>query len=468
MLRGVTEPRIFTPPLRKLTPKTSLGFEVTEFGTDVLGVEWMPWQKWLNVHALELREDGRPRFRTVLVLIARQNGKTTWAQVRSLWRMFVDEAALVIGTAQDLETAEDVWTGAVEMAESVPELAAEIAAVDRTNGKKALRLTGGQRYVVKAASRKAGRGKSGDEVLLDELREHRDWEAWGALTKTTMARPDALILCLSNAGDGSSVVLNHLRTIAMEKMNDPTTDIGIFEWSAPDDCDLDDKSGWAQANPALGYTIEERTVVSARTTDPEDVFRTEVLCQWVDNSGADDVLSPADWTAAESDAAPSGELSLAVDVGPNQVWSSIVACGNGVIEVIDRRRGASWLTERMVELAARHPIAEFGLDPAGPVGALLPEFERETLPVRLLDGKDTVRACGALIAGITDKTLSHRGEPELLAAIGGASRRAVGDGWKWSRKDSTVDISPLVAATYAHWLWLSREGQPISPDIYFV
>lgn len=144
----------------------------------------------------------------------------------------------------------------------------------------------------------------------------------------------------------------------------------------------------------------------------------------------------------ESDAAPSGELSLAVDVGPNQVWSSIVACGGGVIEVIERRRGATWLTERMVELVARHPVAEFGLDPAGP---------EQQVSYRSLSAKGyryicstvgTLRACGALAAGITDKTFSHRGEPELLAAVGGASRRAVGDGWKWSRKDLTVDISP--------------------------
>ena len=52
--------------------------------------------------------------------------------------------------------------------------------------------------------------------------------------------------------------------------------------------------------------------------------------------------------------------------------------------------------------------------------------------------------------------LCATGEPALMAAVGGASRRTVGDGWKWSRKDSTVDVSPLVAATYAHWMWLGR------------
>ena len=50
-----------------------------------------------------------------------------------------------------------------------------------------------------------------------------------------------------------------------------------------------------------------------------------------------------------------------------------------------------------------------------------------------------------------------------MAAVGGASRRTVGDGWKWSRKDSTVDVSPLVAATYAHWMWL---GRAVAYDIW--
>jgi hypothetical protein len=35
---GVEEPRVFTPELRPLTPKTSLGFSAVEFAEDVLGI----------------------------------------------------------------------------------------------------------------------------------------------------------------------------------------------------------------------------------------------------------------------------------------------------------------------------------------------------------------------------------------------------------------------------------------------
>lgn len=39
MIYGCEAPRIFTPPLRDLTPETTLGFEVIEFAEDVLQVE---------------------------------------------------------------------------------------------------------------------------------------------------------------------------------------------------------------------------------------------------------------------------------------------------------------------------------------------------------------------------------------------------------------------------------------------
>jgi hypothetical protein len=125
--------------------------------------------------------------------------------------MFVLQVPLVIGTAQNLDISEESWDKAVEIVESVPELAAEIAHVDKTNGKKALKLTSGSRWKIAAASRKGGRGLSGDDVNLDELREHHTWDSWAAVTKTTMARPKAQIWAFSNAGDDRSVVLNDLQ-----------------------------------------------------------------------------------------------------------------------------------------------------------------------------------------------------------------------------------------------------------------
>ena len=414
------------------------------------------------------------------VVAPRQNLKTAVCKMAALGWLFITEQRLVVWSAHEFRTAQEAFRDMTELVESSPDLDREVKAIYRGNGDEAIELLNGCRLIFKARTKGGGRGLTGDKVVLDEAFALRPVHM-GALLPTLAARPDPQVLYGSSAGMVDSDVLRGIRDRG-RKGDDRR--LAYFEWGDldPGTCDidgcdhalgtpgcaLDDRSRWERANPAYGRRITEESLTAFRQALPPEEFAREFLGWWDEPAASDHDVSVEEWLAVESDAAPSGELSLAVDVGPNQAWSSIVACGNGVLEVVERRRGASWLAGRMVELAERHPVAEFGLDPAGPIGALLPELEREGLPVRLLDGKDAVRACGAFVAGVSDKTLSHRGEPELLTAVGGASRRAVGDGWKWSRKDSSVDISPLVAATYAHWLWLSREGAPISPEIYFV
>jgi hypothetical protein len=90
--RGAVEPRIFPAPLRELTPDTSFGFDVIDFARDVLGTPLDPWERWLVIHAGELLPDGRPRFRTVLAIVARQNGKSFLMRVLILYWMFVERS----------------------------------------------------------------------------------------------------------------------------------------------------------------------------------------------------------------------------------------------------------------------------------------------------------------------------------------------------------------------------------------
>ena len=135
-LHGCEQPRIFTPPLRDLTPDTTLGFEVIDFAENVLGIKLHPWQKWLFVHALEIidaQSGWMLRFRTVVVLVGRQNGKTTMGAILSLYFLYALRSGLVIGTAQDLEQAEDTWAMCVEIAENDDELREEIAHIWRTS-----------------------------------------------------------------------------------------------------------------------------------------------------------------------------------------------------------------------------------------------------------------------------------------------------------------------------------------------
>lgn len=484
---GSETPRIFTPPLRELTPATSRGFSVIEFASDVLQVTLLPWQRWLLTHALELREDGSFRFRNVVVLVARQNGKSTLSQVLALWFMYVYGFQLVLGTAQDLDTAEEVWQGAVDLVtetddDDVPVRPDLFELYDRTsmvNGKKFLALTTGARYKVKAASRRAGRGLSGDLVLMDELREHQSWAAWGAITKTTMARDEAQVWCLSNAGDALSVVLGYLRLMAHAAIGDPDginrqTDLasllvegesddfelddddtlGIFEWSAPPGIATSDRDGWAQANPSMGHLISERTIASAQRTDPEAIFRTEVLCQWVE------ALSPTAidygaWMLLADPGAERGQPTFGVVTAPDRSWSAIAAAwkrpdGLSHVELAAYKEGSAWVPEKVAQL--QHEWR------AGVVvdTAWRGQFEGAIEPSSGVQ----VQAHNALADAVESKQIRHLNHEALNVSVKASVWKLAGDSRALDRK-GTADISPLVAVALA----LHGVGQS-GPSVY--
>lgn len=497
-LLGDEEPRLFTPPLRDLTPDTSLGFSVIDFAEDVIRITLLPWQKWLLVHMLEQLPDGRLRYRTVVLLMARQNGKSTLSQVLALWFLYVWGAPLVIGTAQDLDMAEEIWQGAVDLVEETPELNALKRHVFRVNGKKQLVLQSGERYKVRAANRRSGRGLTGDLVLLDELREHQSWDAWSAISKTTMAREDALVFALSNAGDATSVVLRYLRKLAHASLGDPDgiikadeadptyadlgpdedvdvdeDSLGLFEWSAPPESGLRDRESWGQANPAMGHTISERTIASAARTDPEWVFRTEVLCQWSEGT-LEGPFPAGSWEACadtESVRAPDAPLALCVDVSWDRSQSYVGLAsfrpdGLAHIEVIARRAGTDWITDwlRSSERSPEVLAAAVAVQARGaPVSSLIPELQAAKVPVVEWGGIALGQATGefydrvrsAIGEGAGSSGLRHRNQPLLNVAAATASTRPIQDAWLWDRRRSPTDVAPLIAVTGALWCLLN-------------
>ena len=495
MRKGSTEPRIFTAPLRELTPQTTLGFAVIEFARDVLEIELLPWERWLFIHALEiigsLETSWTFRYRTVLVLIARQNGKTMMSEVLALFFLYALGVNLIIGTSTNLDAAEEVWDGVVDIAENNDDLAGEIADIKRSSGRKTITLTGRRRYRVTAANRKGARGKSGDLILLDELREHKDFSAWSAVTKTTMARPNAIVWCMSNAGDGSSVVLRNLRMKAHKRLGDPDginrgienaqieyeeledfddDTLGIFEWSARPDAPITDRDEWAKANPSLGYGfMTERSLASACATDPPDEFKTECLCQWVTTT----VTPPfpiGSWDAGkdeQSRIADDSPLYFGMDIASDRTHASIGVCGKRAdgawhVELAEYRAGTGWLVKWLQNAAPNYPGGmKVALQSKGaPIASMIDVIAAvEGVEVIECCGKDVAGWCGRLYDAVAacdadseiDATPAyHITQPALDLAANIASTRPMGDGaWAWDRNKSMEDISPLVAVTMA-------------------
>jgi len=546
---GSPVPRIFTPPLRPLEPRSpeterwTLGYSVIDFAEQILLIVLLPWQKWLLIHALELVElDGRMRlrFRNVVVLVARQNGKSTLSKVLALWAIYVRGCRTVLTTAQDLDTAEEIWQDAVDLVTEEgeddellrPALAELVKKVQLVNGKKALVLTTGERYKVKAANRKAGRGLTGDLVMLDELREHQNWSAWGALTKTTMARAEAQIWCFSNAGDVTSVVLRYLRMLAHEQLGDPdgivaadrataptevdaedaaadlldadmddddpsevddellvedlevdAADLFLAEWSSHPGCSRFDRDEWPWANPSLGWTIEERTIASAARTDPEWVFRTEVLCQWAD--GTLEGLWPAGVWEKSLNTLVEGADGRAVVAAADRIVSDSVVClsmshdrsrlyavrcgeradGQVQVEVDTARAGTGWVRDWLMDRRARIECVT-GQSNGAPVSDLMAELAADktfTIPIVPWGGPDlagwTGRAWDAVKAGL----VRHNPQAVLDAGAAAAVKKPLGDRWVLDLRKSPVDAAPLQGLFGAYGCWTRPTPTPPPP-----
>jgi hypothetical protein len=503
-MKGCTLPRLYTPPLlgRRedagirppcpcrcgLSPATSHGFAVIRWA-ERIGITLHPWQRWLLIHALELDEScTRYRFRIVLVLVARQNGKTTVKALLSLWRLYQsaigDPRGLLVGTAQDMAQAVEVMEEViVPMISDYPELRRRFDPEARDQGERVgiwskqnnarfIRLDSGwfggraiaphgPRYLVKALNMQAGRGLGGvAEVNIDELRTQRSFDGWGAISKVVMANPEAQIWCMSNAGDRSSVLLNHLRGIALAE-----GDEALFhaEWSATEDGGYElDSLEWAQANPSLGYpggpTIE--AIRSSFHTDPPAVFRTEVLCQFVDAMNAavdmpawqicgDPSISVAERPMICVEAAPEGHHITAVAASRLSdgrlavervgAWTDTIEARAGIRELVNvwRPRALGWF-------------------PTGP-GAVLSSVMRK-LEAREIKGTAVAEACMTLADQVKHRRILHPTDALLDEHLKRTNRIGPKASWVFDRS-SIEPIDGAFATAGAVHLALNQKAK---------
>jgi len=85
--------------------------------------------------------------------------------------------------------------------------------------------------------------------------------------------------------------------------------------------------------------------------------------------------------------------------------------------------------------------------------------------------REIAQGAGMFYEAVTDsKTLRQLGQPELAVALAGAVKRPLAGAWGWGRRDGSVDLSPLQAASGALWGFALREhlAGPTGEKRYFL
>jgi hypothetical protein len=477
---GSAEPRLATPPLVPLTPATSYGFEVIDFAREI-GHPLLPWQEVAVIRGGELLPDGRPRFRIVLLLVARQNGKTELPVVLSIYWQFRKRFPIILGTSTKIPYAKESWRKAINLVRRTPALHDQ-----HEPGAKWFRRTNGEteswtypdsdgydsRYMIAAANAEGGRSLTINRGVADELRQHRSYEAWEAF-EPACSPADAQIWGLSNAGDSRSVVLNDLQDAAREFIETGVGDprLGLLEWSAPDDADPEDVDALLQANPRVGHGLDlEVLLAGARRAkrlggEALNGFLTERMCVRVK------VMNPAIPSIAWSNCCDPADLlsvrsriALCLDLSRDGQHATLAAAavlddGRVRVETLAEwtgPRAASALERALpgwVETVGPKTVGWFPDGPAAAVAGRLADRRRagvrgwppRGVTVSEIRG-ESAAVCMALNKEVVAGSLAHSDQAMLTAQVDGAEKLWMGNVWVFTRRGGgNVDAVYAVA-----------------------
>lgn len=479
-IRGSVLPRIYTLPLVTgppggcpcgcaLTPDTSYGYLLIDFA-EIIGWPFDPWQRFLSIHAGELLADGRPRFRQLLVIVARQNGKTVWTRVLILFWMFIQKAPLTVATHTDRGEAKLSWQATVDMANAIKWLRDELPAVHQKLqiGEEDFWNTHGAHYRFKAPNRRAGRGPTLSRGLLDELREHANRDTLSAVEGAMNAVRDAQLVMISNQGDRKAVVLKSIREAALNYIHTGLGDrrVGIIEYSAPEGARPTDLAALAMANPDLGNRIDPEALLgmamTAEAAGGEDLdhFMIEYMCQAVELlKAAIDLTTWKDRGPQEGRelvdlAAHRDKLALCFDVSIDgqHVTLAGAALVDGLVkvEIIQAWDSTKDARRELPSVVAKLRPRVLAWLPGGPAAALAAELVRPKVKPVNTDGRpvrwppprvklseitsEATAVCMGFVEQLDSDELRHDGHALGIAHVGNAVKLTRGDAWVFARK----------------------------------
>jgi hypothetical protein len=458
----VQMPRILYAP----DYRSSAGAEAIELAA-LAGLILDPWEALVLEQALGEGYDGRWAAAEVGLCVPRQNGKNAVLEARELAGLYLLGERLIIHSAQHFKTAKEHFLRLLSLIESTPELEQRVRKVIRTHGEEGIELRDGKRILFFARTKSAGRGFTAPCVVYDEAMFLAE-TAVGALTFTQAAVPNRQRWYAGSAVDQfvhpDGLVFARVRERAL-RGDDPR--LAYFEWSLDAETPVQvndelagDEEAWAASNPGIDIRITREAIADEHRTVDRRTFAVERLGvgDWPDTSPEASAVIPLErWNQLiDEESQLTDPVCFAFDISPDRSSSSIAAAGRRGdalfhVEITHHRRGTGWVVPTLAALTDRwQPIAVM-TDAAGPAGSLIHRCEDAGIAVETVTGADNARACGLLVDLVGQDAVRHLGSGELASAIKGATRRSLGDAWAWSRKNSSVDISPLVAGTLAIW-----------------
>jgi len=236
--------------------------------------------------------------------IARKNGKTGLIACLLLAHIVGPEAyqnGRIVSGARSRKQAAEVFNYASKMILMSPELSKLARIVP--SGKMIVGLAKNVEYQASSAEAKSAHGGSPILAILDEVGQIKgptDDFVEAIETSQGAYEGKAMLFAISTQAATDNDLFSRWIDDA-ETSKDPRIVSHIY--SAPADCELGDRAGWAAANPALGVfrsikDVEDFSHLAERMPTKEASFRWLFLNQRIDASAP--FVSPAVWRACDA------------------------------------------------------------------------------------------------------------------------------------------------------------------------
>jgi len=440
----------------------------------LFGHELYPWQAQVGAMGLA-RRGGRWRYPISVVVVPRQSGKTRLVFMVCVDRCLRQPGAQVWYTAQSRTDAVLRIHELVRLLRSsgMRECPTRIRTIGEWDyrvllgaGHEEIEFANGSQLRIFAPAEDSLHGSVTDLVVLDEARFFDAFrgDALMAAALPTQATRDGQVWITSTAGGPNSVFLQRQVEIARAALDGH---VGLAQWGIGDDVAagglLD--AVWA-AHPAAGLPGGPRREALQVAADqmPAWQFAHEYGNRWRTEADVR-VLPSSAWAACTYELRlPEGRPVLAADVPLDRSEATIVACVDGVVEVVDHVPAVT-VPNRLLELSAVWDPLAVVVDAAGPAGTVAERLRLVSDRLVVSSTRDLATACQAFYDAVLAGTVRVRPSLVLSAAASVAARRQVGQAWVWSRVDGGA---PLVAASLALWQWQRvAEQSPVEiPVIY--
>lgn len=323
-----TWPRFMTAPHPDAVG--SYGGEVVEWARWQLGVRLRWWQRLVLVRLCEHDAAGVLVWRTLILTLARQLGKSWLMRVLFLWRMhhghLFGEEQTILHTGRTVGVLREVFRLAARYARERP----DVYSVREVNSQEEIDcVVDHGRWLCRAKS--AVYGYSPTVAAVDEAWDVAAVAVDEGIEPTIVEHVQPWLLLISTAHRKATPLMLRRRASALSMLAAPTTRDLLVEWSAPAISEVDDRGAWRLASPhwspgredliasKVAAALAGETDPDSDEPDPIEAIRTQWLNIWPNRLApvvgvGERLLEDGVWAACAG--IPEGAV-------PRRVWVSV-------------------------------------------------------------------------------------------------------------------------------------------------